>query len=64
MTRPTNTANFVTPQSDPSRQSSRASMSDAQLAELGRAQIAAGDYIEGDELDAFLDSLTIPTDEG
>jgi len=63
MTRPTNTANLVTPPSDLSRQSSRALMSDEELAELGRAQIAAGDYIEGDELDAFLDSLTIPTDE-
>lgn len=63
MTRPTNTANLVTPPSDLPRQSLRALMSDEELAELGRAQIAAGDYIEGDELDAFLDSLTIPTDE-
>lgn len=63
MTRPTNTANVVTPPSDPSRQSPRALMSDKELAELGRAQIAAGDYIEGGELDAFLDSLTIPADE-
>ncbi len=63
MTRPTKTADFVTPPTDPSRQSSHAPMSDAQLAELARAQIAAGDYIEGDELEAFLDSLTIPADK-
>lgn len=61
MTRPTNTANFVTPPSQSSRP--RELMSDEERAARGRAQIAAGDYIEGDELDAFLDSLTIPADE-
>lgn len=59
MTRPRNIADFATPLSDLSRRS----MSDAELAELGRAQIAAGDFIEGEELEAFLDSLTIPADE-
>lgn len=59
MTRPRNIADFATPLSDPSRRQ----MSDAELAELGRAQIAAGDYIEGEELEAFLDSLTLPADE-
>jgi hypothetical protein len=64
MTRPTNIANFVTPLSDPARQTPRALMSDEQLADLGRAQIAAGDCIQDDELDAFLDSLQIPEVEG
>lgn len=59
MTRPTSAANFVIPLSDEARQR----MSDEERAALGRAQIAAGDYIEGDELEAFLDSLTISTDE-
>lgn len=59
MTRPTNAANFAIPLSDEARQR----MSDEERAALGRAQIAAGDYIEGDELEAFLDSLTISTDE-
>lgn len=60
MTRPTNTANFVTPPGASAH--SRARMSDAERAERGRAQVAAGDYLDDDELDAFLDSL-IPSDE-
>lgn len=63
MTRLTNAANFVMPPSRSSHATPRELMSDEQRAELGRAQIAAGDYIEGDELKAFLDSLTIPSDE-
>lgn len=60
MTRPTNAANFVTQPSD----AERARMSDEERAALGRAQIAAGDYIDDDGLDAFLDSLQIPDAEG
>lgn len=60
MTRPTNTANVVTPPRLSSR--ARARLSDAERAERGRAQVAAGDYLDDDELDAFLDSL-IPPDE-
>ena len=60
MTRPTNTANFVTQQDTSAR--SRALLSDAERAERGRAQVAAGDYLDDDELDAFLDSL-LPPDE-
>lgn len=60
MTRPTNTARFVTPPS--ASLNPRALMSDAERAERGRAQVAAGDYLDDDELDAFLDSL-IPSDE-
>ncbi len=60
MPRPTNTTDFVTPPSASVR--SRASMSDSERAERGRAQVAAGDYLDDDELDAFLDSL-IPPDE-
>jgi hypothetical protein len=60
MTRPTNTANVVTPPRLSAR--ARAMLSDAERAERGRAQVAAGDYLDDDELDAFLDSL-IPPDE-
>jgi hypothetical protein len=60
MTRPTSTANFLTPLSHEARQS----MSDEERAARGRAQIAAGDCIEDDELDAFLDSLLLPDAEG
>lgn len=56
MTRLTNTANFVAVPSD----TERARMSDAERAELGRAQVAAGGYLDDDELDAFLDSLILP----
>lgn len=59
MTRPTNATNFVTQPSD----AARARMSDEERAALGQAQIDAGDYIEGDELDAFLDSLISSADE-
>lgn len=58
MTRPTNSANIVTPPIPSGR--SRALMSDAERAERGRAQVAAGDYLDDDELDAFLDSLILP----
>lgn len=63
MTRLLTAANFVMPPSRPLDATPRYLMSDAQRAEIGRAEIAAGDYIEGEELDAFLDSLTIPYDE-
>lgn len=59
MTRSTNAVNFVMSPSD----EARARMSDEERAELGRAQIAAGDYIEGVELEAFLDSLMITVDK-
>ena len=39
----------------------RALMSDAERAARGREQIAAGHYLDDDGLDAFLDSLQIPT---
>jgi hypothetical protein len=58
MTRPTNTAKFETPPILSAR--SRALLSDAERAERGRAQVAAGDYLDDDELDAFLDSLILP----
>ncbi len=58
MTRPTNTANSVMSPIRSGR--SRALMSDAERAERGRAQVAAGDYLDDDELDAFLDSLILP----
>jgi hypothetical protein len=38
----------------------RALMSDAERAARSREQIAAGQYLEDDGLDAFLDSLQIP----
>lgn len=63
MTRLTNTANFVMPPSHSSDAIPRELMSDAQRAALGQAEIDAGDYIEGDELEAFLDGLTIAADE-
>jgi hypothetical protein len=58
MPRSTNTASFVTPPNDSAR--TRALMSDAERAARGRAQVAAGDYLDDDELDAFLDSLILP----
>ncbi len=64
MTRPTNTANFLRPPSHSSGSMPRELMSDEERAARGRAQIAAGDCIEDDELDAFLDSLLLPDAEG
>ncbi|HWT51636.1 MAG TPA: hypothetical protein VN113_05590 [Caulobacter sp.] len=63
MTRLTNTANFVMPPSHSSDALPREFMSDARRAALGQAEIDAGNYIEGEELEAFLDSLTISADE-
>lgn len=63
MTRILNAANFVMPPSRPADATPRHLMSDAQRAALGQAQIDAGDYIEGDELEAFLDSLTLSGDD-
>ncbi len=42
----------------PTRPSHR--LTDAERMARGRAQVVDGDYIEGDELGAFLDSLKIP----
>jgi hypothetical protein len=42
---------------------SRAEMTDQERMARGRAQIAAGNYIEDDQVDAFLDSLT-PNENG
>ena len=38
---------------------SRAHLSDQERMARGRAQIAAGDYLDVDDLDAYLDSLVV-----
>lgn len=63
MTRLLTAANFVMPPGRPLNATPRYLMSDAQLAAIGQAEIDAGDYIEGEELDAFLDSLTLDADK-
>lgn len=61
MTRPTNVSHFLaTPASQAKRAEPRHKLSDAERMARGRAQIALGDYIEDDQVDAFLDSLQIP----
>ena len=64
MTRPTNTSNFFTLPTHSTGSLPRELMSDEERAARGRAQIAAGDCIEDDELDAFLNSLQLPDAEG
>jgi hypothetical protein len=60
MTRPTNVSQLqTTPKSQPTA-GPRHRLSDAERMARGRAQIADGDYIEGDQVDAFLDTLKIP----
>jgi hypothetical protein len=61
MTRPTSVSHFLaTPADQAKRAETRHQLSDAERMARGRAQIALGDYIEDDQVDAFLDSLQIP----
>lgn len=62
MPRPTNVSHLMTPVSRPRpAEKPVESMSDAARAARGRAQIAAGEYLDDDGVDAFLDSLKIST---
>ncbi len=63
MPRPTNISRVMTtPSGQPERAAERrASLSDAERAARGRAQIATGQYLDDDSLDAFLDGLQVPT---
>ena len=62
MPRPTNASQFTaTPATNAERTvRPRALMSDTERAARGRAQIAGGQHLDDDGLDAFLDSLQIP----
>ena len=60
MTRPTNVSPILTPPKGQPLPGPRHRLSDAERMARGRVQIADGDYIEGDEMDAFLGSLEIP----
>lgn len=61
MPRPTNAA-LTTASAEKTEpgEKPRARMSDAERAARGRAQIAAGQYLDDDDMDAFLDGLQIP----
>lgn len=60
MTRPTTVSHLlVTPTGQASRVQPRHQLSDVERMARGRDQIAGGDYIEGEQVDAFLDSLQL-----
>ncbi len=63
MPRPTNAPRFTATPVKQAEQAAeqRGSMSDTARAARARAQIASGQYLDDDGLDAFLDSLQIPT---
>lgn len=65
MPRPTNISSLMTTSSSQAKRAAepRASMSDAKRAARGRAQIDAGQYLDDDRLDVFLDGLRLPTTE-
>lgn len=64
MTRPTNISHFMTPRRDqPSRAQPRHLLSDAERMARGRAQIADGNYVDIDDVDAYFDSLQRPASE-
>lgn len=63
MPRPTNASQFTTTPAINAEHDVKPHglMSDTERAARGRAQIASGQYLDDDGLDAFLDSLQIPS---